>query len=276
MRPSLLIVPVLGLAAALGFACGGSTSTTPTNNTTPTDVPCNVATLLAKCTSCHGSVPSGGAPMSLLSVADFQAPAKSDPNKTMGQVSVERMTASTMPPGGGSEADAVTLDTWIKAGYPAGSCTTPDPDASTSEFPVPAACTNGKGSTRNGQSMRPGEACIACHATRFGAPTFWVAGTLYATGRETVDCKGVAGGATVKITDANNAVYNLPVNSAGNFMLEDAQAPKFKAPYTAEVIVGSGSRKMLTAQTDGDCNSCHGEPPKNGAPGRVVVPAWSP
>ncbi|CAN5365957.1 hypothetical protein BH09MYX1_BH09MYX1_10250 [soil metagenome] len=108
----------------------------------------------------------------------------------------------------------------------------------------PALCTSGKGTTRDGTTMRPGEACISCHSTRFSAPTFWISGTIYPTGREQNDCKGVAAGATVKITDANNVVYNVPVNSAGNFMLEDNQAPKFAAPYNAEVIVSGKSRPM--------------------------------
>lgn len=276
MRTSLLLVSSIAVAVAMAFACGGSTSSSTPPNTTIADLPCNVATVISKCTSCHSSPPSGGAPMSLLSNADLQAPSLSDPSKSMAQVSVERMTAGTMPPGGGATADAPILDAWIKGGYATGSCTA-DNDGGVSEFPGPALCTSGKGSTRNGTTMRPGEACIACHETKFGAPTLWVAGTLYPTGREQTDCKGVGAiGATVKITDANNAVYNLPVNSAGNFFLEDVQAPKFKGPYTAEVIVGSDSRKMLAAQTDGDCNGCHAEPPKNGAPGRIVVPAWNP
>lgn len=273
MRTSLLLVSSITAAVAVAFACGGSTDSPAPPNTTLTDLPCDVAAVISKCTSCHSSPPSGGAPMALLSGADLQAPSASDPSKTYAQVSVERMTAGTMPPGGGAAADAPILDAWIKGGYVAGSCTA---DGGTTEFPGPALCTSGKGSTRNGTTMRPGEACIACHATKFGAPTFWVAGTLYPTGREQTDCKGVPAGATVRITDANSVVYNLPVNSAGNFFLDDFNTPNFKAPYAAEVIVGNDSRKMLAAQTDGDCNGCHSEPPKNGAPGRIVVPAWNP
>ncbi len=272
---SHVLFPALVTAAALG--CYGATTDTPNGNgAVPADVPCDVATVLSKCTSCHGSTPTGGAPMSLMSTADMKAPSASDPSKTNAEVSVARMQAGTMPPGGGAQGDVATLQAWIDAGYPTGSCTTPDGDGGTSVYPGPAVCTKGAGSTRNGTTMRPGEACIACHASKFDAPTFWVAGTLYPTGRETNDCKGVAGGATVKITDANNAVYNLPVNSAGNFYLADVQAPNFKAPYKAEVHVGSDVRAMGAAQTDGDCNGCHGEPPTNGAPGRIVVPAWSP
>jgi mono/diheme cytochrome c family protein len=274
-KPSLLLLPALVTAAVLG--CYGATTNDPApTGGTPTDVPCDVATVLGKCTSCHGTTPTGGAPMSLMSLADLKAPSPSDPNKTNAQLSVERMQAGNMPPGGGAQADAATLAAWIQAGYPIGSCTTPNGDGGTGEYPGPAVCTNGAGTTRKGSTMRPGEACIACHAKEFDAPTFWVAGTLYPTGRERMDCKGVAAGATVKITDANNAVYNLAVNSAGNFYLDAAKAPNFKGPYKAEVIVGSDVRAMGTAQTDGDCNGCHGEPPTNGAPGRIVVPGWTP
>lgn len=273
MRTSLALVPAVALAVVLGFACGGSTSTPTPPNTTPSNVPCDVAAVLAKCASCHGSPTAGGAPMTLLSADDLKAPAASDSTKTNAEVSVARMNAGTMPPGGGAQADAAVLQAWITAGYPAGTCTTDQDAAPPSEYPGPAQCTKGAGTTKRGSTMRPGENCLqsGCHAG-----DFVIAGTLFPTGREKNDCNGVAGGATVKVTDANSKLYSLPVNSAGNFYLSRFSALGFKTPYTVEVVVGSDSRKMLTPQTDGGCNSCHAEPPSGGAPGRVVVPGWTP
>ncbi len=135
--------------------------------------------------------------------------------------------------------------------------------------------------------MVPGRACIACHTDK--APdadkTFWVAGTVFPTGREEDDCKGAAGstGVRVEITDADGKTWSLVPNAAGNFALPVAggQFPPyststFKYPYTAVVKNGSASRAMGASQTSGDCNSCHSEPPSGGAPGRIVVPEWTP
>jgi hypothetical protein len=117
------------------------------------------------------------------------------------------------------------------------------------------------------QNMRPGEACIACHATNKG-PDFNVAGTVYPTGHEPNDCNG-KGGVTIVITDAKGTVRNLTVNSVGNFSFTGT----LSMPYTAKVTTSSGAtRAMVTAQSSGDCNSCHTEKGANGAPGRIVVP----
>lgn len=286
-RSSSLLVIALAVAAAAG--CYGLTSTVGGNgNGGPADVPCDVSTVIGgKCISCHGSPPAGGAPMSLTSAAELKAPSASDPNKTMAQVSVERMKAGTMPPGGGATGDTAALEAWIADGYPAGDCTSTG-DGGGGGYPGPAVCTNGKGATSQTNAdpeMVPGRACIACHTKN--APdedkTFWVAGTVFPTGREGDDCKGVpsSSGVTVVITDKNGTVHTLTPNAAGNFALGHVAGKfpgtaSFAYPYTAVVKDAKGSRAMGAPQTSGDCNSCHGEPPSQGAPGRIVVPGWSP
>lgn len=122
-----------------------------------------------------------------------------------------------------------------------------------------------------GPSMRPGEACISCHATESDAPKFVVAGSLYPTSHEPSDCNGTnsSGKAVVVITDANNTEHTLNVNSVGNFYLEGS---KIALPYRATVKVGNNTRSMGASQTSGDCNSCHTEFGANGAPGRITLP----
>lgn len=276
--------------AALAGCYGLTTSTgTGTNGTGgPADVPCDVSSVIgAKCVSCHGATPSGGAPMALTSAANLKAPSAADPNKTMAQVSVERMKAGTMPPGGGATGDTAALEAWIAAGYLGGDCTATG-DGGGGGYPGPALCTNGKGLTSetNGDpNMLPGRACIDCHSKKANDAdkTFWVAGTVFPTGRENNSCKGTPGssGVRVEITDKNGKVYTLTPTSAGNFALGKVTAKfpgtaSFAYPYTAVVKDANGTRVMSAAQTSGDCNSCHAEPPTQGAPGRIVVPGWSP
>lgn len=122
-------------------------------------------------------------------------------------------------------------------------------------------------SSGENQNMRPGEACIACHATNKG-PDFNIAGTVYPTGHEPNDCNG-KGGVTIVITDAKGTAHNISVNSVGNFSFTGT----LPLPYTAKVTTSAGAtRAMLLSQTVGDCNTCHTEKGANGAPGRIVVP----
>jgi hypothetical protein len=133
-------------------------------------------------------------------------------------------------------------------------------------------CTSNITWTRgNNAAMRPGEACITCHATSSEAPTFVVAGTVYPTAHEPADCNGSNsnGSAVVIIKDAAGTAHQIPVDASGNFMLQSAPIP---LPYTAQVQVGTATRSMGTAQTNGDCNSCHTVTGANGAPGRIMLP----
>ena len=139
------------------------------------------------------------------------------------------------------------------------------------EFNTPLVCTSGT-TYRSGHSMRmrPGNACIDCHTSQDG-PLFTAAGTVYPTAHEPDNCNGAQGaalGATVVITGADGRVTRLAVNDQGNFATQTAIA----LPYTAKVVVGAKERVMRSAQTNGDCNSCHSVNGSNGAPGRVMMP----
>ena len=186
------------------------------------DLPCDVATLLSThCTSCHGSPPSGNAPMSLNSLATLTAPATGFPGKTYAQRSLVRMQdpASPMPPGAGVTVTATEIAafiSWVDAGTPAGSCGPPvDP-----VFGAPPQCTSnsfwtgGNGSSR----MHPGEACIACHAPAAMVRASASPGRCTRPGTSpTTATAPAAAGATVTVTDKNGTARSFTVNSAGNF-----------------------------------------------------------
>lgn len=263
----------LALAVAGGVACYGA-SVEPLPSPDPpmgaTDLPCDVAAVVARnCASCHGAAPKNGAPMALVTVAAFQAANTNAalPGATLGERSVLRAkdAKDPMPPYGVmSDAEVATLEAWVQAGMPKGSCAAPA---------VNVACTSGSaGTRREGPTMRPGDTCIHCHADEGEGPSFEAAGTVYPTLREPTPCaapSSAVAGATVELTDANGRTYSLPVNSAGNFYLEDS---RFTPPYSARVLSGGRVRVMKTKPTSGECNGCHAEPPAGGAPGRVLLP----
>jgi hypothetical protein len=63
--------------------------------------------------------------------------------------------------------------------------------------------------------------------------------------------------------------YTAEVNASGNFFGED---PAFVYPYTARIDFGGRTRRMLTPQVDGDCNSCHTQIGDEAALGRILLP----
>jgi hypothetical protein len=178
--------------------------------------------------------------------ADSGAPGSGDAGTTQAE-------ASTAPDAG--TADAATAD---------------------ADYNTAVVCTSGQmwtlGDTKSPE-MHPGVACRKCHVTLgSGKKDFDISGTVYPTAHEPDDCDGVAG-VQVVITDANNAQHVLSVNAAGNFYNDDLYGLlKIPVPYTAKVVSGSNTREMLTAQTSGDCNSCHTESGAQSAPGRIMAP----
>jgi len=145
------------------------------------------------------------------------------------------------------------------------------------DYNTPTVCTSGQywtlGSTKSA-SMNPGLACRSCHITlgAAGSDDFDISGTVYPTAHEPDLCNGI-GVTSVIITDANNATHVLAVNSVGNFYNNDALGfLKIPVPYTATVVSGTSTRAMLTAQTNGDCNSCHTVAGTSAAPGRIMTP----
>ena len=235
------------------------------------DLPCDVQTVLSDhCTSCHGNPPSNGAPMSMVTYDDLIAPGLG--GASVAQRALVRMTSTTspMPPAPAAAVPAAqiaTFQAWVDASMPPGTCSTSDP------FAAPPTCTTGtfwSPAADESATMRPGEACIACHAQYSGIeapPRFSAAGSVYKTGHEPNDCNG-ATGVSIVITDANNNTYSLPVNSAGNFSTSAPMA----FPIRAKVVSSVGERAMATPQASGDCNSCHTQNGANGAPGRIALP----
>jgi hypothetical protein len=149
------------------------------------------------------------------------------------------------------------------------------PAAGVDVFGGPVTCTSGKTSTsREGLTMRPGEACIACHMSGEGT-IFQIAGTVYPTGHEPNDCVGsTTTDIKVIITDATGTEYPLTPNSVGNFTYGGGRSGgSLQFPYSARVERGGKIVEAMGAkQTNGDCNSCHTATGANGAPGRIAAP----
>ena len=243
-------------------------------------LPCDVQTLLvSRCESCHGTIPSGGAPQSLVTYANLTGSDPSNTSMTEAQVALQRMQSATspMPPSPATAAtsdEIATLQNWINNGYPSGSCGGDAGPPPSDPLNAPPTCTSNTTWTRgtNGSSsMEPGQACISCHAGTGGeAPKFVIAGTLYPTGHEPDNCNGTSGsGAKVIVTGSNGTTVTLTPNSVGNFSSTTSLPP----PYQAKVVSSAGvERVMSAAASSGDCNSCHTQTGSNNAPGRITVP----
>ncbi len=89
-----------------------------------TDVPCDVRDLVVtRCHTCHGAAPSFGAPMPLVTHADFHRPAVSMPGEPVYRRVAARIhdDAAPMPQAPNPRLDATelaTMDAWIAAGAP--------------------------------------------------------------------------------------------------------------------------------------------------------------
>lgn len=273
---SVIVLAALGgcySGPTLGLASGGEQGTKTDVSATETasaaivsDLPCDVASALGgACSSCHGTTLVGGARVHLVSHADLSAPLATDPTRTVAELCVARMrsTEDPMPPSAGIAPGAVeTLETWIAAGMPRGTCS-----AAGIDYSVEHVCTSKrtwKGGEREGDElMNPGEPCIACHKQEAAegeihAKVYSVAGTVYPSAHEPDDCHGIDGmktKAAVVITDATGKTFTLDVNEAGNFMTEE----KMKKPLRAKVKRGDVVYEMQGAIKDGDCNACHTE-----------------
>jgi len=243
--------------------------------------------LSSKCATCHGSTPLAGLP-SLVTYANLIAASKSDPTQTNAALALTRIQSATspMPPAPGTRAtvgEIAALQDFVSHGYPKATCTASggtsgsggvSGSSSTDPLSTPATCTsmtNWTKGNRGSASMNPGMACNTCHKTTGGeAPTFSIAGTVYPTGHEPDLCNSTLGtdGARIVITGADGKMVTLTPNAAGNFSSE----AQIKTPFQAKVTYQGRERLMLTAQTSGDCNSCHTQNGTNMAPGRITVP----
>jgi mono/diheme cytochrome c family protein len=125
-------------------------------------LPCNVSKVFAgQCQSCHGAAPIGGAPMPLVTWADLHKAAKTQPTMKVYQVVQTRIhdTMRPMPPLTQLKADEMTgLDTWLKAGAPAGVAADKACDISMPTTPGTVTPGNIDG-TRGPLVPGPGETC---------------------------------------------------------------------------------------------------------------------
>lgn len=262
-----------GTANTAGSSSGGTNSSGATGSS---EFPCDVQKLLAqKCQVCHKADPPGA----LLTSADFRRPSKADPQRTVGDLAVERLSAAgalRMPPAPMEAAtadEAAALAGWVQNGAAPATCNEgvvvpPDP------YDTPLVCssmTSWAGGNRESPLMRPGGACIKCHQTEMEGPTLAIGGTLYPTPHEPDDCNGVASalGAKIVVTDADGVTHTLNVNGAGNFFLETED---FAFPYQAKVTYQGRERVMVEPQKNGDCNDCHSQDGRENAPGRIFLP----
>jgi hypothetical protein len=239
-----------------------------------TGLPCDIQQLLEiRCIACHSTS------MRLLTYADLLAKSASNPSNNMAQESLNRMkgVGNLMPPKPAVPPTAVeiaTFSAWVSGGTPMGpACTNAvdggvGVDAGPNPYNTPSVCTSNKyWNGGNSMSMRPGEACQACHQKQ-GGPNYSIAGTVYPTAHEPLDCNGSPGGMNVVVTDKNNKVVTIPVNNVGNFATNAAVT----APFFVTVTAGNKTRPMIGSLTAGDCNSCHTPNGANGAPGRIMAP----
>ncbi len=283
-----------GLATTTGGTSGG---------TTGTGAFCLVQQLMQdRCMSCHSDPPLRGVPMALASYDDLMAPTPSNPSMNAAQMSMERMQdmRAPMPPAPAApptSAEIAMLQDWMNQGMPStcdpasGSGTTGGMTTGgmttggmttggttggiVDPYDTPVTCTSNRnwtGGNRESPLMHPGGTCIDCHSSDEG-PTFQLAGTLFPTAHEPVDCNGVDGttnGAQVVVVDANGQTITMDVNSAGNFFYESRQP--IALPYQAKVVSNGKERIMVASQESGDCNTCHTESGTNDAPGRIMLP----
>ena len=114
--------PVTPPRAANPIAAGGALAPAPVASARASGW-CDVQGVLnTHCSKCHGAVPQYGAPMSLLTYADLQAPSKTDATKKVFQRVSERIhdLQRPMPPASAQPAlsadGRAKLDAWIAAG----------------------------------------------------------------------------------------------------------------------------------------------------------------
>ena len=109
-------------AGTAGMGATGSSGTDNTGGGVVAKLPCGVSKVLVNnCQTCHAATPIGGAPMPLVTFADLQQPAKSQPTQKVYEVVQKRIHDTTlpMPPTTQpalSSSDMATLDSWLQAG----------------------------------------------------------------------------------------------------------------------------------------------------------------
>ena len=281
MRRTLLTAALAALAA-LAAACAEDRSLPADNSggtgTSALDgLPCDVAEVLtAKCLLCHGA----GTSFPLNTWDALAAKSSVDPAKTRAQAAAAMMAGTLypqMPPTGTlTSAEVATVQNWVTAGAAKGTCDAGGTGGGTGTGGTSAGappdkgnvCSSGQYSTATeGPSMKPGQACIACH-TANGQRTWSAMGTVFPSLHEPNDCEG-SNGVIVELTGANGQVVTGTTNRAGNFLFNATSLTK---PWSVKVKANGLERAMGGTITTGDCNSCHTQVGSSGAPGRIASP----
>jgi cytochrome c5 len=112
--------PQQGPSGVAGAAAPSGGDIAPPPTAAGLNVPCDTQRVVAaSCTTCHGTTLLGGAPMPLLTYADWHKPSISAPTLKVYELSGMRLQdqARPMPPGGNIAAtDKATLAAWIAGG----------------------------------------------------------------------------------------------------------------------------------------------------------------
>ena len=272
-----------GVIALALVACGNDHALPAIDAPGPDGLPCDVREVLENaCTQCHASPVTSNAPESLVSRADFLAPS-SVAGQTIAQRAQARLHDAVMPMPPASEptlsvAQLATLDAWLAAGAPGGTC-----GEIPARFVQPTCASGVLWDGAPSDLMNPGKSCIGCHQTEVPQLAWYFMGTAFPAYHEADDCEDPPPiDARVEIADASGTItMTLYPSADGNFVSSSVDA-RVPLPYTAKLYAHGLVRAMVTPQTDGDCNSCHtdqgtttiiGASP---APGRLVWPAPRP
>jgi uncharacterized membrane protein len=279
-------------------------------------MPCDVqAVFTAHCTTCHAATPNSGAPMPLVTRTNLTTASIANAAQTFAQRAVMRMQGNPtqMPPAPGTRPSATeitTVNNWIAAGYPVGTCDTtispPPPDP----FKAAPKCTSGitwNSSSEGSPIMNPGLSCLGCHTgggggggddsgggnsgpgggnsgpggggddngggggdDNEGAALYTIAGTVYPTAHEPNLCYGANGTNGAKVVITDAANRTITLTPNQSGNFFYAGAVTF--PFRAKVTFQGRERIMTTAQSNGSCNGCHTQNGASGAPGRILLP----
>src|SRR6478609_2187939 len=110
-------------------------------------LPCDVQRLLrSRCQSCHTNPPIGGASVALLSFADLTSLSRVVPTASVAARSLQRMrdSLSPMPPAPATRAtpaEIATLQAWLTAGSPPGTCDD-EPSSTDNRFDAQPTCSS--------------------------------------------------------------------------------------------------------------------------------------
>jgi hypothetical protein len=258
-----------------GGSGGGGTNGGTGGGASMCGIPAQIDAMLnANCRSCHGTVLSSLAPIHLVTYDDLIADSPQYPGTKEAARALARIQDMTTPmppglPGVVSASDIAALQSWVNGGEPKSTDCTPA-DAGMDPINAGSTCTSGAYYTvGDGLSMEPGNACIACHAMYVGAPTYFVAGTVYPSGHEPSRCYGAnVSGAQIVITGADGATETASVNLYGNFYTRYT----VPAPFHVKLTYQGKERVMVDPPPSGDCNSCHTQDGAMNAPGRITLP----